>query len=103
MTVEEMDILNTISSPQQKQHWLVEQILSWSGLPVVEVRPTLSMGGLLPQNATSIAASNEILAPFRAGTNSVTAAFDVARAIAASAADPLPHIGRTYYLNGPLP
>src|SRR5882724_4156322 len=34
MTVKEMDIFETTSSPQQKQHWLVEQMLSWSGLPV---------------------------------------------------------------------
>ena len=46
MTVREMDIDNTTPSPQQKQHWLVEQILSWSGLPVVEVRPTAFMEGL---------------------------------------------------------
>ncbi|MET0677225.1 MAG: NAD(P)H-binding protein, partial [Bradyrhizobium sp.] len=38
MTVKEMDIGTTTPSPQQKQHWLAEQILSWSGLPVVEVR-----------------------------------------------------------------
>lgn len=102
MTVKEMDVLNTTPSPQQKQHWLVEQILSWSGLPVVEVRPTLFMEGLLLQNAKSIAARGEIPAPFGPGENSAIAAFDVARVVAAIAADPLPHIGRTYHLTGPV-
>ena len=26
---------------QQRQHWLAEQVLNWSGLPVVHVRPTI--------------------------------------------------------------
>ena len=34
MTVAEMSIRQTTTSPQQKQHWLAEQVLAWSGLPV---------------------------------------------------------------------
>src|SRR6185295_5726769 len=34
MTVSEMSETETTSSPQQKQHWLAEQMLRWSGLPV---------------------------------------------------------------------
>ena len=41
MTVSELDLLNMTSSPQQKQHWLAEQALNWSGLPVVHVRATV--------------------------------------------------------------
>src|SRR5258705_9056146 len=39
MTVSEMSIQNTTSSGQQRQHWLSEQALAWSGLPVVTIRP----------------------------------------------------------------
>ena len=41
MTVSQMDIQNTTPSPQQRQHWLSEQALAWSGLPVVTIRPTM--------------------------------------------------------------
>src|SRR5499433_1061326 len=41
MTVSEMSIQNTTSSGQQRQHWLSEQTLAWSGLPVVTIRPTV--------------------------------------------------------------
>lgn len=40
MTVSEMSVTVTTDSPQQKLHWLAEQALDWSGLPVVHVRPT---------------------------------------------------------------
>src|SRR3982750_345710 len=41
MTVSEMDIHHTSPSRQQRQHWLGEQALAGSGLPVVNVRPTI--------------------------------------------------------------
>src|SRR5262249_34841044 len=40
MTVTQMSITETTDSPQHKLHWLAEQALSWSGLPVVAERPT---------------------------------------------------------------
>jgi uncharacterized protein YbjT (DUF2867 family) len=46
MTVTQMSITETTDSPQHKLHWLAEQALSWSGLPVVTVRPTV-FGGIL--------------------------------------------------------
>src|SRR5712675_720055 len=45
MTVSQMDIQNSTPS-QQRQHWLSEQALAWSGLPVVTVRPTVFLDGL---------------------------------------------------------
>ncbi len=33
-----MDIHHTVVSPQAKAHWLAEQALSWSGLPVVYIQ-----------------------------------------------------------------
>jgi uncharacterized protein YbjT (DUF2867 family) len=43
VTVSEMSIRETARSPQHKQHWLAEQVLRWSGLPVVTMRPTAFM------------------------------------------------------------
>ena len=100
MTVASMDITHTTSSPQQKQHWLAEQVLSWSGLPVVEVRPTAFMEGLFLQVARTIAMRNAIYVPFGTGKLSPIAARDVARVIADIAAAPARHVGRTYHLTG---
>ena len=33
MTVSQMSLTNMTDSPQQRQHWLAEQGLNWSGLP----------------------------------------------------------------------
>ena len=41
MTVSQMSLTETTDSPQHRQHWLAEQALNWSGLPVVHVRPTV--------------------------------------------------------------
>src|SRR5882724_7181006 len=35
MTLSQMNITETTPSPQHKLHWLAEQALNWSGLPVV--------------------------------------------------------------------
>ena len=101
MTVKEMDIFATTASPQQKQHWLAEQILSWSGLPVVEVRPTAFMEGLFLQTARAVSTQAKIMAPLGKGKNSAIAAVDVARVIAEILSDPIKHIGQTYHLTGP--
>ena len=39
MTVTQMSIIESTDSPQHKLHWLAEQALSWSGLPIVTMRP----------------------------------------------------------------
>ena len=41
MTVSQMTATSTDESHQQRLHWLAEQVLNWSGLPVVHVRPTV--------------------------------------------------------------
>lgn len=102
MTVEQMSITETTPSPQQKLHWLAEQALNWSGLPVVHVRPTMLIeGGLLILTADSVRRSNQIRLPFGAGKTSPVAVGDVARVIAAILANPQPHIGKIYHLTGP--
>ena len=45
MTLAQMSITETTASPQHKLHWLAEQALNWSGLPVVHVRPTVFLEG----------------------------------------------------------
>jgi uncharacterized protein YbjT (DUF2867 family) len=46
MTLSQMSITESTPSPQHKLHWLAEQALNWSGLPVVHVRPTVLLEGI---------------------------------------------------------
>ncbi len=102
MTLSQMSITETTSSPQHKLHWLAEQALNWSGLPVVHVRPTVLLEGFfLIFTPESVRESNQIRLPFGEGKTSPVAVEDVARVFAALLADPRPHIGRTYHLTGP--
>src|SRR5262245_39637745 len=102
MTLAQMSITETTRSPQHKLHWLAEQALNWSGLPVVHVRPTLLLEGFfLVLTPASVRESNEIRLPFGEGKTSPVAVEDVARVIALLLADPERHIGRVYHLTGP--
>jgi NAD(P)H dehydrogenase (quinone) len=102
MTVSQMSIQNTTPSPQQRQHYLSEQALSWSGLPVITIRPTVFLEGFfLPLTGPSVRDRGRIELPFGPGKTSPVATADVARVIAAVLADPVPHVGRIYELTGP--
>jgi NAD(P)H dehydrogenase (quinone) len=101
MTVSQMSIQNTTPSPQQRQHWLSEQVLAWSGLPVVTIRPTMFLESFLPLAGPSIRDRGRIELPFGRGKTSPVAAADVARVVATVLADPVPHLGRLYELTGP--
>jgi len=102
MTVSEMSIDKTTPSPQHKQHWLAEQVLQWSGLPVVTLRPTAFMDAFFWRFAVpTITAQNALMLPFGDGKTSPIAAYDVARCVAAVLANPEPHIGKVYELTGP--
>ena len=102
LTVSQMSIQNTTPSPQQRQHWLSEQALAWSGLPVVTIRPTVFLEGFfLPLTAPSVRERGRIELPFGRGKTSPVASADVARVVAAVLADPGPHVGRIYELTGP--
>lgn len=102
MTVSQMSITETTASPQHKLHWLAEQTLNWSGLPVVHVRPTVFLEGFfLLFTADSVRDSDEIRLPLGDGKTSPVAAADVAQVIAAVIACPQPHIGKIYHLTGP--
>ena len=102
MTVSEMSETETTSSPHQKQHWLAEQMLRWSGLPVVYLRPTAFFDGMfLVQGAKAIRDDDAIRLPFADGKTALIAGADVGAAAAAVLANPEPHIGKVYELTGP--
>jgi NAD(P)H dehydrogenase (quinone) len=103
MTVSQMSLTNMTDSDQQRQHWLGEQVLNWSGLPVVNVRPTVFLQSpfFLDWAAESIARDATIRLPFGAGRTSPVDAQDVAEVIATILANPTAHIGKVYELTGP--
>ncbi len=103
MTVSQMSLTSTAESTQQRLHWLAEQVLEWSGLPVVHVRPTVFMENplFMAFAVSSIAKDGTIRLPFGSGRTSPVAARDVAEVVAAVLSDPFPHIGKVYELTGP--
>src|SRR5689334_9766904 len=82
MTVSQMSIQNMTPSRQQRQHWLSEQALAWSGLPVVTIRPTMFLESLLALVGPAVRDRDRIELPFGRGKTSPVAADDVARVIA---------------------
>lgn len=102
LTVAEIGLTSTFESVQQRQQWLVEQVLDWSALPVVQVRPTVFMENpLFRVGFSSVAKYGTIRLPFGRAKTSPVAAGDVAAVVEEILADPAPHIGRTYELTGP--
>lgn len=102
MTLAEMSITETTPSPQHKLHWLAEQALNWSGLPVVHVRPTVFFEGFfLILTPESVRKYNKIILPFGAGKTSPVSVGDVARVVARLLLNPQPHVGKILHLTGP--
>jgi uncharacterized protein YbjT (DUF2867 family) len=103
MTVSQMDALSMSESHHQRMHWLSEQVLNWSRLPVVHIRPTLFLDNPLFTTvaAATIADSGTIRLPFGTGRTSPVTTGDVARVVATVLADPVPYIGRVLELTGP--
>ena len=103
MTVSQMTATSTEESHQQRLHWLVEQVLNWSGLPVVHIRPTVFLDTPLftTMAARSIQENGTIALPFGSGRTSPVAVDDVARVVATVLHEPAPHIGHVYELTGP--
>jgi uncharacterized protein YbjT (DUF2867 family) len=101
MTVTQMSITETTPSPQHKLHWLGEQALAWSGLPVVTVRPTVFLEGFfLRLSAASVRDLDELALPLGVSKTSPISAVDVARAVSVILDDPAAHIGNVYNLTG---
>ncbi|MGY3489529.1 uncharacterized protein YbjT (DUF2867 family) [Bradyrhizobium sp. USDA 4011] len=102
MTVTGMSITETTDSPQHKQHWLAEQALAWSGLPVVTMRPTGFIETFFLQIAgNGVLETDELVLPLGDAKTSPIAAMDVARVVAKILDNPAPHIGQIYNLTGP--
>ena len=103
MTVSQMDLAKQTSSPQHRQHWLAEQVLNSSGIPVVHVRGTVFLEHpfFSPWAAESIARDGTIRLPFGQGRTSPVAAEDVAAVSAAILEAPSSHVGKIYQLTGP--
>ena len=103
MTVSQMTLTEMTESPQQQLHWLCEQILNWSGVPVVHVRPTVFMEHpfFSSMTASSIAKDGTIRLPFGSARTSPISASDVARVISTILEDPTAHLGKVYQLTGP--
>ena len=102
MTVSQMSITVMTESPQQQQHWLGEQVINWSGVPVAHVRSTLFMEPLFSSMAaSSIAKDGTIRLPFGSARTSPISASDVARVVSTILEDPTGHRGKVYELTGP--
>ncbi|MEA2778503.1 MAG: hypothetical protein QOK29_47 [Rhodospirillaceae bacterium] len=103
MTVSQMDLTGMTDSPQQRQHWLSEQAINWSGVPVTHVRPTVFQENpfFMSWAAESIAQSDTLRLPFGKGRTSPVAARDLAEVVTALLLDPAPYVGRALELTGP--
>jgi len=103
MTVSEMDLSHMTGSPDHRQHLLVEQVLDWSGLPVVHMRPTVFLQHpfFFAWAAESIASQSTLRLPFADGRTSPIDTHDVAEVVATILAEPARHIGKVYDLTGP--
>jgi uncharacterized protein YbjT (DUF2867 family) len=101
MTVTQMSITESTDSPQHKLHWLAEQALAWSGLPVVTLRPTVFLEGFFRLFAApGVREADELALPMGGGKTSPISAVDVAKAASVILDDPAPHIGQVYNLTG---
>jgi uncharacterized protein YbjT (DUF2867 family) len=103
MTVSTMTATSTAESHHQRLHWLAEQVLNWSSLPVIHVRPTVFLDNPLFTTlaAQTIKERGTIELPFGSGRTSPIATRDVARVVATLLCDPAAHVGRVYELTGP--
>lgn len=103
MTVSELNLRQMTGSRQQQLHWLCEQALNWSGLPVVHLRPTVFQQNFLFWSwaAESIEESGTIRLPFGRGRTSPIAARDVAEVSAVILRHPSGYAGRVIELTGP--
>src|SRR5437868_2138257 len=94
LTVSQMSLLAMTDSLQQRLHWLGEQALNWSGLPVVHVRATVFLQHFFFSEwaAESIARDGTIRLPFGDARTSPIDTRDVAEVIAAVLEHPEAHV-----------
>src|SRR5262249_29590347 len=102
LTVSQMSLMKMTDSLQQRLHWLGEQALNWSGLPVVHVRATVFLQHFFFSQwaAESIAKDGTIRLPFGGAKTSPIDTRDVAEVIATVLERPEPHVGKVIELTG---
>ena len=103
MTVSQMALTSTEESHQQWLHWLSEEVMNWSGVPVVHIRPTVFLDNpLFTMLARRSVHDRGVLPlPFGTGRTSPIPAVDVARVVVALLLDPADRVGNVYELTGP--
>jgi uncharacterized protein YbjT (DUF2867 family) len=103
MTVSQMTLTSTEESHQHWLHWLSEEVMNWSGGPVVHIRPTVFLDNpLFTMLARRSVHDRGVLPlPFGTGRTSPISAVDVARVVVALLLDPADRIGDVYELTGP--
>ncbi|MET9969285.1 NAD(P)H-binding protein [Streptomyces sp. NPDC006356] len=89
-------------SPQQRAHWIAEQVLEWSGVPTVNIQAAFFVENpIMTWLALSSLADGELRLPFGDHRFAPIAGYDVAELCAKILADPAPHISKSYALTGP--
>jgi len=103
MTVSQMTATSTEESHQQRLHWLAEHVIGWSGVPAVQIRPTVFLDNpfFTVMAARSIRENGQLALPFGTGRTSPVAAADVADVVATVLRAPQDHLGAVYELTGP--
>jgi NAD(P)H dehydrogenase (quinone) len=88
-------------SQQTLNHWMAEQVLGWSGLPVTHLRVTFFAEWLL--YTSHLIREGRYVTPFDADSRfAPMAGIDIGRVVAGILDKPSLHIGQTYQLHGPV-
>ncbi|SAK94800.1 NmrA family protein [Caballeronia pedi] len=90
------------SSDSSRDTYIAEEILNWSGLAVIHLRPTYFLEWLLYPWQLPYLQQGVLRMPVGKGRHSPIAADDQGRAIAALLKNPEAHIGTTIPLSGPI-
>ncbi|MFM0021600.1 NmrA family NAD(P)-binding protein [Paraburkholderia azotifigens] len=90
------------TSDSCRDTFIAEEILNWSGLPVIHLRPTYFLEWLLYPWQLPYLQQGILRMPVGKGRHSPIAADDQGRAIAALLKHPEGHIGTTIPLSGPV-
>jgi NAD(P)H dehydrogenase (quinone) len=85
-----------------RDSFIVEQVLNWSGVPVIHLRPTYFLEWLLYPWQLPYLQKGVLRMPVGKGRHSPIAADDQGRAIAALLNNPEPYIGKTIPISGPV-
>ncbi|MFI6362105.1 NAD(P)H-binding protein [Nocardia sp. NPDC050630] len=89
-------------SPQQRAHWVAEQVLDWSGVPTVNVRAAMFVENpILTWLALAPLGNGELRLPFGHQRLAPLAGYDVAEVCVKILVDPAPHLSKSYDLTGP--